>query len=290
MTHLDDVEIGRRLRSLRIDPPETGFEARLAERLLAVESETRAPAGNGQVIRGPWLRRGPVRLIGVTALLMAGAAAAMEGRVVEWVQARVFQRVDDAPAPSAPADRAPRAAHREQSARVEREASPQTETMAAAPELAPTIAVPALSLTPPAVAEATGARALPRLEPERSAGPAGHGLGLERSRTLEAPRGDESIRVPRVAMERRSGARDALDERRAERRLAEAEPRDTEHRLSSLRDVARQRRERSGGERIAGERAAALERLREHRDRLNERRDGAQEREHEHERRERGGR
>lgn len=286
MTHLDDVEIGRRLRSLRVDPPETGFEARLAERLLAVESETRAPAGHGQVIRGPWLRRGPVRLIGVTALLMAGAAAAMEGRVVEWVQARVLQRVDDAPAPSAPAEPAPRGAHGERSARVEVEASPQTDTALAAPELAPSIAVPALSLTPPAAEASTAARAVPRLEPERSARHAG--LGLERSRTLEAPRSDESIRVPRVAMERRSGARDALDERRADRRLPEAEPRDTEHRLERLRDVARQRRERSGGERIAGERAAALERLREHRDRLNERRDGAQEREHE--RRERGGR
>ena len=284
MTHLDDVELGRRLRALRVDPPGASFEAQLAERLLAIEPGTPQLAAGARVIIGPWLRRGPVRLIGATALLLAGAAAAMEGGVVDWVQARVLQRSDVAAPALPPAEVAMPSVRRERSPRAERPPAP--------PEFAEVMPLPTVPRAPlpehsdlpePAAPPLAPGALTPRVEPEQSVLAGARMAPLRSSRS-----GDDPIRVPRVAIERRSGERLAVEERRSERQLPRIERREADGRLERLREVGRQRRERGAGDRA--ERSPSLERLRERRERLderlNERRDSAVERE----RRERGGR
>jgi len=303
MTHLDDVELGQRLKALRVEPPYgADFESRLGERLLALEqTETTTPALGARIIIGPWLRRGPVRLIGATALLLAGAAAAMEGGVVEWVQARVFQNVDDGARPEqAPPEVASPSVHRAPAPRLERTPRPE-----AAPEppaaIAETVPVPAVPLgtgptsaAPVDLAHPFERRVLPRPGPEHTTlQPGREALARDRSAANEALRSargaDEPIRVPRVAIERRWSERSGSGERRFDGRRPQLEARDTQRPLEHLREVARQRRERGAGERGTGQRAPSLERLRERRERVIERRDGTGER-REGERRERGGR
>lgn len=293
MTQLDDIELGRRLRALRVEPPESGFEARLDAQLLALEG-TPEPAAGSRVIRGPWLRRGPVRLIGATALFLAGAAAAMEGGVVEWVQARVFQRSDSAP-PAAPVEPMAPSPRTERVATRERAVAPALDTPSPSE---PELLVPALSLTPRGAPvsdpAATAAALTPRVELERHATRGGH-TAREAQGTREAldrrslalpvnPRDGQAIQVPRVAIERHGAAGASLGEHRFERRSSGLEPPDSERRLDRLRDVVRQRRERGASERA--ERGQALDRVRERRDRITERRDAV----HERERRERSGR
>ena len=301
MTHLDDVELGRRLNALRVEPPHAAdFEARLGERLLAPEQGKAPPAVGARVIVGPWLRRGPARLIGATALLLAGAAAAMEGGAVEWVRARVFQRVDDArPAPPA-AEIAPADVRGARAPRLER--APVSEVAVTAPEhdieAAPVPAVP-LDVTPGSSPEPAQPleRRLGQPSQLGSEGTSRWGreaLVRERpaaSEAMRSPRAsDAPIRVPRVAIERRWERSDS-GERRFERRVPQLEPRDMQRPLEHLREVARQRRERSATERGSDPRTPSLERLRERRERIIERRDGSGERERrDGERRERGNR
>jgi len=283
MTHLDDVELGRRLKALRVEPPHAAdFEARLGERLLALERAEPQPAGGARVIVGPWLRRGPVRLIGATALLLAGAAAAMEGRVVEWVQARVFQRADDVQPASPPAEAEVRRARAPRLERAPaREVAPEPELRIEAP---PVPAVP-LERVPESVPEL--GQPLERVQPSRHAAetlrPGREALVRERpvaSEALRSPRvSDEPIRVPRVAIERRWSERSGSGERRFERRVPQLEVRDAQRPLEHLREVARQRRERVAGERGSGQRTPAVERLRERRERIIDRRDVSGERE-----------
>jgi hypothetical protein len=162
-------------------------------------------------------------------------------------------------------------------------------------EAAPVPAVPLEIGAAPAPAH----ERMPSIE-RRAQGPRqaalGHGReALVRESANEGPpstrTSDETIRVPRVAIERGWSERSATGERRFDRRLPQLESRDTQRPLEHLREVARQRRERFGAERGTGQRAPVLERLRERRERTIERRDGAGERERrEGERRERGGR
>jgi hypothetical protein len=301
MTHLDDVELGRRLKALRVEPPQaTDFEARLGERLLALEQGDTTPKLAGRVIVGPWLRRGPVRLIGATALLLAGAAAAMEGGVVEWVQARVFQRAEDGARPAPPPAEAASADLRR--ARLPRpERAPLREVTPAPPEVEVEVTpVPAVALD---IAPARPESSQPlerqiqpsRRESEATLRPRREALVRERAAagdTLRPSRAsDEPIRVPRVAIERRWSERSDSSERHFERRLPQLEPRDTQRPLEHLREVARQRRERGAGERGSGQRTPSLERLRERRERVIERRDASGERDRrDGERRERGSR
>lgn len=300
MTHVNDVELGRRLSALRVDPPHgADFDARLGERLLALEQGEAPPAVGARVIVGPWLRRGSVRLIGATALLLAGAAAAMEGGVVEWVQARVFQRVDDArPAPP-PAETTPGDVRRARAPRLER--APVRDVAAAPQELDVEAAlVPAVPLdvtpgSPPEPTQPLERRVQPSRRDAEGASRMGRdALVRERPAAGEVLRSsrasDEPIRVPRVAIERRYNERSEGGERRFERRLPQLEPRDMQRPLEHLREVARQRRERSAGERGSDPRTP-IERLRERRERSIERRDGSGERERrDGERRERGNR
>ena len=287
MTHLDDVELGRRLKALRVEPPHAAdFEARLGERLLARDPGEAAPPMAARVIVGPWLRRAPVRLIGATALLLAGAAAAMDGGVVEWVQTRVFQRADGDPRPTPPSETAPGDDRRARAPRLER--APAREVTAPPPELAvepaPVPAVP-LDITPgssPQPPQLLERRVQPSARDiEVTSRPAREALVRERPAASEALRSarasDEPIRVPRVVIDRR-GERFGGAERRVERRLPQLEPRDVQRPLEHLREVARQRRERSAGERGPGQRTPSLERLRERRERI-ERREVSGERE-----------
>ena len=298
MTHLDDVELGRRLKALRVEPPQAAeFEARLAQRLLAPERE--APAAGARVLVGPWRRRGPVRLVGAVALLLAGAAAAMEGGVVDWVQARVFRHVDDhAPLAAPPAEVA---AHGARRARPQLERTPL-------PEVAPEPPQDIVAEPAPVPAVPVGAGPVPGLEhPERRIAPArqasehaqlqpGREALVREHGSADGPLrsgrpGDEPLRVPRVAIERRWGERPGAGERRLDRRLPQLDTRDTQRPLEHLREVARQRRERGAGEHGTGQRAPSLERLRERRERMIERRDVGGERERrDGDRRERGGR
>jgi hypothetical protein len=275
MTEIDDLELSLRLSALRVEPPANGFESRLSERLLEVVPDPVRPAGDGapaRVIMGPWLRRAPVRLIGATALLVAGAAAALEGGVVEWVQTRVLWAPFETPtvAPSAPPRSPPER-------RVERAVEPRPMPAVTLPEAVPTpsplaerVALPRPSVPAPKASQDHAD--LPRLRPQR------------RDRThSEAMRGSEirpaaePLAVPRVELTARSRAAGDSAKVRVGRgvpgaasELARERGRD----LERIRDVARARRERAS----PGERPR-LERLRERRERAAaERREGPSER------------
>jgi hypothetical protein len=294
MTVIDDVELGQRLRALRADPPANGFEALLAMRLLEVEAELKGePRGEpparvdappmGRVIVGPWLRRHPVRLIGAAALLLAGAAAAVEGGVVEWVQMRVAARAVDAPAPTPPAPDASRHAPRPERRHA---ASATLETAAASaaapievlplaqPEAAPPS--PVSSAAPPPSAPdgppATGAPARAAAQADRDgvaraarhSRERGPGPSLGASRAAER-RSDAVLPVvPRLAIEPRPLERmerpDRVDPARS--RAGDVAGREAGRDLERIRDIARARRERTGAER-----PRVLERLRERRER-----------------------
>jgi hypothetical protein len=90
---------------------------------------------------------------------------------------------------------------------------------------------------------------------------------------------EEPVRVPRVAIERRWSERSDGADRRFDRRMPQLEPRDAQRPLEHLRELGRQRRERTSGERGSGPRTPSLERLRERRERTIERRDVSGERE-----------
>jgi hypothetical protein len=271
MTEIDDLELSLRLRALRVEPPGNGFEARFAERLQELQPEIDAPAeprrAPARVLVGPWLRRGPVRLIGATALLVAGAAAALEGGVVEWVQTRVFARPGadtpthtSAPIPTGGADRHP--------ARVE--PPPAAPPLAPEPPRAP--ARPADALPPPpadpAAATAERSSAVPRVRLERS-----EPHRPEAPRTVERRSPREQPSVPRVEIEPRPSPRIEGPEGRLGRAasgpsgsIARERGRDRER----IREIARARRESPA----AAERPRVLERIRERRERAAaERRD-----------------
>ena len=263
MTHGDNFVLGQRLRALRVDPAENGFEARLAQR-LAAEPPPAVPARvPGRLIVGPWLRRRPARLIGATGLLLAGAAAALEGGVVEWVSTRV-----SAPPPAEIAPPSPppvRPVERRSVARVVAEV-PLTPASLEAPPSVPALDIPRLA--PPVSAE----HVVPRVEarPPRFA---------ERRGATE-PRREAAPVVPRVEIEPRVGlARE--DDARQLRMTAETPrggARERRPALERLRELAQTHRERAdaerGGERAGPERPRVLERLRERRDKSDmERRD-----------------
>lgn len=265
MTEIDDLELSQRLRALRVEPPANGFEARFAERLLELQTEADAPAeprrAPARLLVGPWLRRGPVRLIGATALLVAGAAAALEGGVVEWVQTRVFAAPSGADAPA----HTPTSAR---GARAERRTGTAVERPPAAPPLAPEpVRVPHAETVPapgaPSAAKDTAGRAsaVPRVQPERRE--------LRRREvplTPEQRPSRELPSVPRVEIEPRPGAR--IDG--PEGRLGRVTPgpsrgsvRERGRDLERIREIARARRESPA----AAERPRVLERIRERRDR-----------------------
>jgi hypothetical protein len=258
MTDTDPLELGRRLRALRVDPPDDGFEAKLAERLLAVAPEpvvlAEGPAGDGRrparVIIGPW-RRGPVRLIGATALLVAGAAAALEGGVVEWLETRVlFTPVQTAPPASVPSRAVPERTVRAPEPRVEPRQQAPAEPVLEAPRPTPAADVAA---APPAV---------PRLTPERHERPR-----PEKARSPEPPPAGHSVAVPRVQIEPRALGRADLPEARINRApgaAAAAAARERAPGLERIRDIARARRERAA---VNDERTRPIERLRERRER-----------------------
>jgi len=267
MTEIDDRELSQRLRALRVDPPATGFEARLAERLIATAPEpASAQRRGGRVIMGPWLRRGPVRLIGATALFLAGAAAAVEGGVVEWVQARVQAVRSPAPPPAPPApspfERAP-APRRE---RVERHPAP-ADAVVGVPR-APEPPARAEALEPPPT--------VPRLRvPERRLERAQEAASApERRPALEPPL------IPRLEIDPRGRERGSDPDTRLGRGLARpgesALARERGRDFERIRDIAKVRRERATTD---NDRPRALDRLRERRDRINvERREMMQER------------
>ena len=263
MTHGDDFVLGQRLRALRVDPPENGFEARLAQR-LADEPPPAVPVrAPGRVIIGPWLRRRPARLIGATALLLAGAAAALEGGVVQWVATRVSTPPPAEIAPSLPPPVRP--VERRSVARV------ATEVPHTPAQIEPPPSVPALDITrlaPPSITE----HVVPRVEarPPR----------LAERRGAPEPRRELAPVVPRVEIEPRAGlARE--DDTRQLRVTAETPrggPRERRQDLERLRELAQTHRERAGAERSGDrggpDRARVLDRLRERRDKTNvERRD-----------------
>lgn len=265
MTEMDDLELSARLRGLRVDPPQTGFEARLAERLRTAAPEpgpadptlpARREERRGRVIAGPWMRRAPVRLIGATALFLAGAAAALDGGVIEWVQERVQAvRSPVAPPPppsvaerpSAPVRRSTRAEHTsppalEPAIGTPRDVHRATAPEPTAPELAPSV---------------------PRLAPERRIGPAREAApAIERRPALDLPS------VPRLEIDRNHERR-ADPDTRLGRALARpgdtALARERGRDLERIRDIAKARREQAARE----ERPRMLERLRDRRERVN---------------------
>jgi hypothetical protein len=269
MTEIDDLELSQRLRALRTPPPSNGFEARLTQRLLEVEPEPAAAVGRApaRVLRGPW-RRGPGRLLGATALLVAGAAAALEGGVVEWVQARVLSMPPAEPAPPLNTPRRTASERREAPTPVPKLELP-------APTALSTPAAPHAAATAGAASDASDASraAVPRLHPEHGARSRADGARVAERRPASEP----PPAVPRVEIEPRSDARNAGAVPRAERAAAgSAEPlaRERGRDLDRIRDIARARREQAGAER-----PRPLDRLRERRDRAAaERRDGPFER------------
>lgn len=263
MTEMDDLELSLRLRALRVDPPQSGFEARLAARLQALAPEPgqaapepapRREERRGRVILGPWLRRGPVRLIGATALFLAGAAAALEGGVIEWVQARVEAVRNPPPPPPTPG--APeRADPPARSARAERTPEPALEPALEtlrAPEPPP-------AESPPSVPRLAPERRLPerRIDAAREAAPI-----PERRHTLDVPS------VPRLEIDRRGPERRADPDTRLGRPLGNpgeaALARERGQDLERIRDIAKARREQ-----VKDERPRLLERVRERRERIN---------------------
>jgi hypothetical protein len=292
MTEMDDRELSQRLRALRVEPPLPGFEARLAEALRAAapepqlpgprphELEQREPAEPGLVpqrgkragrlIVGPWRRRGPVRLIGATALFLAGAAAAVEGGVVEWVRERVqaVQRPEPAsPAPSAAerSNASPRRARLEREAPAPRDPEPPAEPAPPAlpePERGPVLSVPRLA-APRAARDAIERRA----EPAHGAAPL-----PERRPALNAPS------VPRLEIDPRGRERRSDPDIRLGRGLGQpsegAIARERGRDLERIRDIAKARREQAAG----NERPRVIERLRERRERINAERRELQER------------
>ena len=259
MTPIDDLELSRRLRALRVDPPANGFEARLAERLSGAlpESTPEAPpAGAGaRVVLGPWRRRGVVPLIGAAALFVAGAAAALEGGVVEWVQARVFSRA------SAPAEHVTTpASPREAPARRAAQSLPAVEP----PRLEPARAAEG---APPALAEPRPALDVPRLDVQRV-----DARRPERARELvrvpERRGGSEPLSVPRVELAPRATDRRGDSDGRVDRiapRAGAGLPVERGRELERVRELARARREQGG----ALDRARLMERVRERRDRVD---------------------
>jgi hypothetical protein len=274
MTEMDDLELSLRLRALRVDPPQTGFEARLAERLRAAAPEPgeadrvlqpRREENRGRVIAGPWLRRAPVRLIGATALFLAGAAAALDSGVVEWVQARVHSaRSPEQPLPapsvverSKPPGRLGRAEH----------APPAVEPVMGAPRDVRGVGAPE-----PATPEPTPR--VPRLAPERRVEAVRPTAPTpERRPALDLPS------VPRLQIDRRPERRADPDTRLGrvlgkpgEGALARERGRD----LERIRDIAKARRERTARD----ERPRLIERLRDRRERINAERREPQVRSH----------
>jgi hypothetical protein len=255
MTEMDDLELSLRLRALRVDPPQTGFEARLAERLRAApepgdaELPPRRDERRGPVIAGPWLRRAPVRLIGATALFVAGAAAALDGGVIEWVQARVQAvRSPEASPPPPPASMPERPSPPVRRPHAERP-SPPVEPVSApprAPEPPPPDPTPSV----------------PRLAPERHRAER-EAVAPERRPSLDLPS------VPRLEIERRGPERRADPDTRLGRALGKpgegALPRERGRDLERIRDIAKARREQA----VRDERPRPLERLRDRRERIN---------------------
>jgi hypothetical protein len=264
MTEMDDLELSLRLRALRVDPPQTGFEARLAERLRTAAAEpgqaaptlpARREERRGRVIAGPWMRRAPVRLIGATALFLAGAAAALDGGVIEWVQERVQAvRSPELPVPPSVAERPSAPARR--STRTEHASPPALE-----PAIGTLRDVHRMGTPEPTAPEPTPS--VPRLAPERRIGPA-HGAApaIERRPALDLPS------VPRLEIDRRRERR-ADPDTRLGRALAKpgdtALARERGRDLERIRDIAKARREQAARE----ERPRMLERLRDRRERVN---------------------
>ena len=285
MTPIDDLQLSQRLRALRVDPPQTGFEARLAERLRSERPEPAPAPRSARVIVGPWLRRGPVRLIGATALFVAGAAAAVEGGVVEWVQARVqaARHVEAVEAPAAAPNIRERAPARRERA-VERPAA----TIEAAPEAAPGIEVTRAAELPARREPVTETAAtVPRLAPERHIERARDSVAaperrVERARDAEdlperRPRLDLPV-VPRLEIDPQGRARHPDADTRLGRGLSKPEggpgARERGPDLERIRDIAKARRERAEG----NERPRVDERVRERRERINSERRDNQER------------
>jgi len=266
MTEMDDLELSLRLRALRVDPPQTGFEARLAERLRAAAAEPgqadaalppRREERRGRVIAGPWLRRAPVRLIGATALFLAGAAAALDGGVVEWVQARVQAvRSPELPSPAPAPSVAERSIPPARRARVERASPPTVEPVIGTPRDGRGVSAP----EPPAPQPTPS---VPRLAPERRIEPAHQAAPApERRPALDLPS------VPRLEIDRRHERRADPDSRLGrvlakpgEGTLARERGRD----LERIRDIAQARREQA----TKDERPRPIERLRDRRERIN---------------------
>ncbi|HTV23009.1 MAG TPA: hypothetical protein VMG12_30175 [Polyangiaceae bacterium] len=265
MTEIDDLELSQRLRALRVDPPPTGFEARLAERLRAETPEPAPPPRSARVIRGPWLRRGPVRLIGATALFVAGAAAAVEGGVVEWVQARVQAvRSAEPPAPNLP-ERPTPAPRRERI--VPERAEPSLEPPAAPPALE----LPRAAELPPVPAPETGPN-VPRLAPAYRNERPREAAAPERRPALEHPI------VPRLEIDLHGAEQRSDPDTRLGRGLGKpgqsSFARERRPDLERIRDIAKARRERVE----SNERPRLPDRVRERREPIDVERREMQER------------
>jgi hypothetical protein len=260
MTEIDDVELSLRLRALRVEPPPTGFEARLAERLRAAAPEPgqaervvqpRREENRGRLIAGPWLRRAPVRLIGATALFLAGAAAALDSGVVEWVQARV-QAVRSAEPPRPAPSVVERSNPPGRPARAAPNSPPAVEPVIGPARDVSTVGAPEAPAPIPSV---------PRLAPERRVAAARSAASTpERRPSLDLPS------VPRLQIDRRHERRADADARLG-RVLAKpgegALGRERGRDLERIRDIAEARREQTG------ERPRLIERLRDRRERIN---------------------
>jgi hypothetical protein len=292
MTPIDDLELGQRLRALRVDPPDTGFEARLAARLADLTSDppARAPAPTGKLVRGRWRRRPALLLVAAAALSLAGAAAALEGGVIEWFRARMGVR-DTAAENSSPSPEPARAPRPAQPATLDdtapenptdatrhEPASPQDEAEPARPR-PPERQPPGVVPPPPTVPIGpSGASRGPALQAPHAV----PRLGVDRNRQAAPPpaatgRGAFPI-VPRVEVAPRAGGRPDNDGRggRVAPGGGAAVTHERGRELERIRELGRARRERAG---TSGERPRVLERLRERRERVStERRELSNER------------
>lgn len=285
MTPIDDFELGQRLRALRVDPPDGGFEARLAARLAASSPEPVVPAPRAVL---PFRRRRPLLLLAAAAVSLAGAAAALEVGLVDWLRAQVGgpQTADERTAPQ-PEPARPRQAPAapDEPARTDevlRDTPPKP--LPAPPEPPARLHQPPLLDTPPAP--------LPLPPPTGGARGSVPRLGLEGSRrqpvlpTAPLTRPSAPL-VPRVALEPRTAVRPDPVGRagRVGPGASGVVERERGRELERLRDIGRLRRERTNAN--PNERPHLLERVRERREKSSiERRETSNERQ----RRERPGR
>jgi len=289
MTPIDDFELGQQLRALRVDPPDGGFEARLAARLAASSPEPVVPAARTVL---PFRRRRPLLLLAAAAMSLAGAAAALEVGLVDWLRAQVGgpQTADERTAPQ-PEPARPRQTPAAPDEPARPDEVPQDGTPRdTRPEPLPQLPEPPARLQQPPLLD-TQPAPLPLPPPPGGARGSVPRLGLDGSRRQPVLPTAPLVRpsaplVPRVALEPRTAVRPDPTGRagRVGPGASGVVERERGRELERLRDISRLRRERTNAN--ANERPHLLERVRERREKASiERRES-----NERQRRERPGR